>query len=384
MEVVETYVGIDAHKNMCHATVMSPEGDIVGEKRFRTNVKVLEAWVRTLPDDAEFAIESGTPTKRLYWTLKAMGRKVHMAHPAEVRRMMGTKKKTDRTDSAFLADLLRMGRLPVSYVPSPEEDQERQLLRHRMDLGKRRSAVKNQVHAILTSAGISTKEYSDVFGRKGLAMLRDVGLEAHQRYILDNHLRHLELLTSQMEGVERVLAKVASDKPAARTLMQIKGVDFYSALVILSEIGDVTRFPTAKHLTSYAGLVPRVYQSGNVARMGHIHKEGPKTLRSMLVSCANASVRGKGKFQRVYKRLKKRVGHGKAIVAVARRMLMVIFVLLTRGCEYEERDDDLTRSKLRRMDRIARDLPDTDLEDALNGISDNTRKLLTERRTMTN
>jgi hypothetical protein len=101
MEVVETYVGIDAHKNMCHATMMSPEGDVVGEKRFRTNVKVLEAWVRTLPDDAEFAIESGTPTKRLYWTLKAMGREVHMAHPAEVRRMMGTKKKTDRTRSTW-------------------------------------------------------------------------------------------------------------------------------------------------------------------------------------------------------------------------------------------------------------------------------------------
>ena len=118
--------------------------------------------------------------------------------------------------------------------------------------------------------------------------------------------------------------------------------------------------------------------------MGHIHKEGPKTLRSMLVSCANASVRGKGKFQRVYKRLKKRVGHGKAIVAVARRMLMVIFVLLTRGCDYEERDDDLTRSKLRRMDRIASELPDTDLGETMTLISENTRKILIDRTTITN
>jgi transposase len=372
---------------------MSPSGDIVGEKRFRTNTRVLEAWVRTLPDDAEFAIESGTPTKRLYWTLKAMGRNVRMAHPAEVRRMMGTKKKTDRTDSAFLADLMRMGRLPVSYVPDPEEDEKRQLLRHRMDLGKRRSAVKNQIHAILTSASITTSQFSDLFGRGGLAMLQDLELDRHQRFILDNHLRHLELYTAQIKDVERLLAKIASEKPAVRTLMQIKGVDFYSALVILSEIGDVTRFPTAKHLTSYAGLVPRVYQSGNVARMGHIHKEGPKALRTMLVSCANASVRGPGKFQRMYKRLKKRVGHGKAIVAVARKMLVVIFVLLTRGSEYEEREDDLVRKKVRRMEIMARKLPTTDLEETITttdleetitGLSENTRKILTDKTTITN
>ena len=384
MEVVETYVGIDAHKNMCHATVMSPEGDIVGEKRFRTNVKVLEAWARTLPVDAVFAIESGTPTKRLYWTLKAMGRDVRMAHPAEVRRMMGTKKKTDREDSAFLADLLRMGRLPVSYVPDPEKDEERQLVRHRMDLGKKRSAVKNQIHAILSSAGVSTSQFSDLFGRGGLAMLKEVELSVHQRFILDNHLRHLELLTEQIEDVERALAKLASENPAARTIMQIKGVNFYSALVILSEIGDVTRFPTSKHLASYAGLVPRVYQSGNATRMGHIHKQGPKALRTMLISCANASVRGSGKFQRMYRRIKKRKDHGKAIVAVARKMLSVIFVLLTRGCEYEDREDDKVRYKTRRMERIARGVPDVDIENAVAKLSERTKKVLRGDSEITN
>ena len=382
--MVGTYVGIDAHKNMCHATVMSRDGYIVSEKIFSTNVKVLEAWARTHPKDYVYAIEAGTPTKRLYWALKEMGREVHMAHPTEVRRMMGTKKKTDREDSAFLADLLRMGRLPEAYIPDPEKDEERQLLRYRMDLGKKTHVVKNQVHAILTSAGIPTSDFSDLFGEGGSEYLRSVRLHGHQQYILDGHLKQLALLAAQIDEVERALAKIAQKNPSARTLMQMKGISFYSALVILNEIGDVTRFPTAKHLTSYAGLVPRVYQSGNVARTGHIHKQGPKALRWIMVQCANSSVKGPGKFQSIYKRLKKRIGHQKAITAVARRMLAVIFVLLTRGCEYEERDDRNVHVKMRKMERIAKALPGVDMDKTFVGLPENARQLLRGERSITN
>jgi transposase len=374
--VVGTYVGIDVHKNMCHAIVMSQEGSIIGEKIFSTNAKVLEAWVRTHPKDYVYAMESGTPTKRLYWVLKEMGREVHMAHPTEVRRMMGTKKKTDREDSAFLADLLRMNRLPKSYVPDPEANEERQLLRYRMDLAKKVIAVKNQIHAILTAAGVPESEFTDVFGREGLRTLHRIELQGYQKYILDCHLRQFELLNAQIEDVMGALAKLAQKNPAARTLMQIKGIDFYSALVILNEIGDVTRFPTAKHLTSYAGLVPRIYQSGNISRTGHIHKQGPKALRTMMVRCAAASVRGPGKFQRFYERKRKQIGHGKAIVAVARKMLAIVFTLLTRGCEYEERDDRNVHKKMRIMERKAKALPDIDLDSSFAGLPENARQVL--------
>jgi len=362
---------------------MSRDGNIVSEKKFSTNVKVLEAWARTHPKDYVYAMEAGTPTKQLFWALKEMGREVHMAHPAEVRRMMGTKKKTDRADSAFLADLLRMGRLPKAYVPDPEANEERQLLRFRMDLAKKTIVVKNQVHSVLTSAGVTTSEFSDLFGRGGSEMLRKVKLHGHQQYILDGHLKQIELLTAQIEDVERALAKLAQKNPVARTLMQMKGIDFYSALVILNEIGDVTRFPSAKHLTSYAGLVPRNYQSGDVARTGHIHKEGPKALRAIMGQCANAAVKGAGKFQRIYKRLEKRIGHQKAVIAVARRMLSVIFVLLTRGCDYEERDDANVSRKMRRMERMAKALPDVEVDRTFAGLPENARQILRGERSIT-
>ena len=369
---------------MCHATVMSADGTIVSEHRFSTNVKYLETFVKGLDKGCAFAIEAGTGTKRLYWTIRDMGREVHMAHPLEVRRMMGTKKKTDREDSAFLANLLRMGSLPESYVPEPKDDETRQLLRYRIDLGKKMITAKNQVHALLTSAGVSTSGFTDIFGRGGRDMLRMVKLSRQQRYLLNNLLQQLDLLVSQVEDVERGLAKMAQEDPAARSLMHIKGIGFYSALVILSEIGEITRFPTAKHLTSYAGLVPRVHQSGDVARTGRIHKEGPKRLRSTLIQCATASVRGSGRFQKFYKRLKKRRGHSKAIIATARKMLATVFVLLTRGCEYVEVDERNTRKKFMRMDRIAREISDVDIDASLSKLSENAKEVLMGDRSITN
>ena len=362
---------------------MAADGTIVSEHGFPTNVKYLEAFVHGLDGDCTFAIEAGTVTKRLYWAIRDMGRDVHMAHPLEVRRMMGTRKKTDREDSAFLADLLRMGRLPESYVPEPEDDELRQLLRHRIDLGKKIIVVKNQVHAVLTSAGVSTSGYSDIFGRGGREMLSRTELGLHHRYLLDSLLQQLDLLVAQVDDVERGLAKMAQEDPAVRSLMHIKGIGFYSALVILSEIGDITRFPTAKHLTSYAGLVPRVHQSGDVARTGHIHKEGPKRLRSMMIQCASASVRGPGRFQKFYRRLKKRKDHNKAIVATARKMLATVFVLLTRGCEYVEVDEKNVKMKLYRMDRMAMEISDIDIVETISRLSDSAREVLMGERSIT-
>lgn len=371
------YVGIDAHKRMCHATVLSEDGTVVEEIPFPTNVKFLETWARTLPRDSKVAIESSTISKRLARVLIGIGLEVQMAHPLEVRRMGGKKKKTDKEDSALLADLLRMGRLPESYLPTLEEEDRRQILRLRMDLGRKTAVVKNQVHSLLASLGVPTDGYTDLFGKGGRRMLAELELDLQHRFILDMYLQQLDVLVAQIKEVQGVLARMASEDPAARRLMQIKGVDFYSALVILAEVGDVSRFPTAKHLTSYAGLVPRVHQSGNVARTGRIHKEGPKRLRSTMISCANASIKGPGKFQRMYKRLKKRdKSHGKAIVAVARKMLEVVFVLLTRECDYEDSDEVTTARKVRKMERISSEMRDVDVAATIDGLSEKAREIL--------
>ena len=203
------------------------------------------------------ALEASTVAKRLYWHLKSLGLDVGMANPLEVRRRAGNKKKTDAIDSFELADLLRMNRLPEACVPSPELNERRQLLRYRIDLGKKGRLVKNQIHALLVHNGINF-ELSDAFGVTGRERMTRMKLPASQRYLVDGLLSQLDLVGRQIDEVEGQLAEYGSQDPAVQKLMTLPGVDFYSAQVILEEIGDITRFPSEKQLSSYAGLVPRV------------------------------------------------------------------------------------------------------------------------------
>jgi len=363
------YVGIDAHKRDCHATVLNDAGETVSTARFPSTTKALAQWAERLPKGSVLALEASTVAKRIYWHLKEMGLDVRMAHPLEVRRRAGNKKKTDALDSFELADLLRMKRLPEAYVPSPEANERRQVLRYRIDLGKKARLVKNQVHALLVHNGV-TFELSDTFGVEGRSRLERMKLPSSQRYLLDGLLAQLDLLGHQIEEVEGQLAELGSKDPAVQKLMTLPGVDFYSAQIILEEIGDVTRFPTEKQLSSYAGLVPRVMQSGTTLRMGQIHKQGPKALRWILTTCAHSAVKSPGKFQRLFRRWEKRLGKGKAIVAVAHKMIEVIFALLSRGESYSEERAESTRRKLSRMKGLARPLPRPDLSKRVGSLPD--------------
>lgn len=347
------YVGIDAHQRDGRATVLNDTGETVSTARFPTNPKALTQRAERLPKGSVLALEASTVAKRIYWHLKEMDLDVRMAHPLEVCRRAGNKKKTDALDSFELADLLRMKRLPEAYVPSPEANERRQVLRYRIDLGKKARLVQNHIPALLVHHGV-TFELSDTFGVEGRSRLDRMKLPSSQRYLLDGRLAQLDLLGRQIEEVEGQLAELASTDPAVPKLRTLPGIDFYSAQVILEEIGDITRFPTEKQLSSYAGLVPRVMQSGTTWRMGHIHKPGPKALRWILTTCADSAVKSPGKFQRLFRRGETRLGKGKAIVAVAHQMIEGICALLSRGESYSEERAESTRRKLPRMKELAR------------------------------
>ncbi len=186
----------------------------------------------------------------------------------------------------------------------------------------------------------------------------------------------LDLLGRQMEEIEGQLAQIGTREPAVQKLRTLPGIDFYSAQVILEEIGDITRFPSEKKRSSYAGLVPRVAQSGNSLRMGHIRKQGPKALRWILTSCAHSAVKAPGKFPRLFRKWEKRLGQGKAIVAVAHKMLEVIFAMLARNENYSEERPERTHTKLTRMRSKARELPTRDVESRYRGPAPRTAPIL--------
>ena len=363
------YIGIDAHKRMCDVTAISQDKEVLFQERYRTSKRALNELAKRIPDRAKVAVEASTSGKYVARVLIDAGVDVVVAHPAEVRRRMGSTKKTDSLDSRFIAELLRMDWLPRAYLPSKEDDDLRSLLRHRMAIGKKTRAIKTQIHAILQGQGVRLP-FSDIFGKAGSNHLKRIALPTPQQVIFEDLLDQLDLCVRQQKKIEAFLALRARGHEAAKRLMTLPGVNFYSALVILMEIGDVTRFPDAKHLCSYAGLVPRVSQSGNFLHRGGIHKQGPPALRWIMGICANAAARVKNsRWRRDYLRLSKRIGNKKAKVAIARKMLTVVFALLTKNEDYIEMDPSRFGRKIREMNARAKDLPVPNVSERVDQLS---------------
>lgn len=342
------YIGIDVDKDKCNITSIDEKGEEIEQYHIDNKTKNLNKFIKKTPIDAEIAIESSTCSKPIYWMLKKKGLNIHMAAPSKIKLISQSKKKTDPHDSRLLADLLRLNYLPKSYVPTQEIEDLRKLLRHRKSLGEKRTMTKNQIHAILQRNGIK-HGFSDLFGRDGIRFLKQQNLPPLEEIILQGCIRELGFLSYEINITDMKLAEIANNNKHAHLLMSIPGVDYYSALVILSEIGDIYRFPNSKKLVGYAGLAPRVYQSGKTKHHGHISKDGPSILKWVLTLSTHGVIKKPGKLRRFYLRLSKRIGKSKAIVATARKLLIIIYHMLTKQKEYEERDDDLTKRKIKRM-----------------------------------
>lgn len=253
-----------------------------------------------------------------------------MAHPLRLRAIAAARVKTDEIDARTLAHLLRSDLIPAAYIPPPEIREARELFRFRFDLVKQRVALKNRVHALLAKEGL-TSPFTDLFGRHGRQWMAEVPLTYAKRERLDSYLRVLDCLTQEIREADgSIKEKVAAD-PRVRLLTTIPGVGFRIALVILAEIGDVSRFPDANHLVSYAGLAPRVRSSGGKTKLGNITKQGSSALRWALVEAAHVAVHRPGRLQDMHQHLRRGKSSAVAITACARQLLVAIYFMLSRG-----------------------------------------------------
>lgn len=251
-----------------------------------------------------------------------------------------------------LAHLLRADLVAASYVPNKETRARRSLLRHRANLVKTRTEIKNRIHNLLDKYDLKS-DFSDIFGKQGLEWLQGLQLPPIDRTILNSDLALLDSLETQIQNMNIEIAKLACNQEDAKLLMTMPGIDYYSAMIISSEIGDVKRFSTAEKLASWAGLAPSIHQSGSQTKRGHITKQGSRMLRWILVQSAQISHRCDPRFQHMYQRIAARRGNNKAIIAVAREMLTVAYYMLTRREEYRGMDMERYKEKLKRLERIA-------------------------------
>jgi transposase len=287
----------------------------------------LVGYAKGLPRGSKIALEATGSWYYFYEVLEDTGAEIFLAHPLKTKAIASARIKTDKIDSTILAHLLRTNLLPTSYIAPRGIRDIREILRYRASLVSLRTSIKNKVHAILAKNGMAIP-YTDVFGKKAISYLQGLELRPCYRQSLDGYLRLAVTLNTLIQEVTETIEGMVDENPQATLLMTIPGISYYSALLIVSEIEDIDRFPSAKKLCSYAGLVPSVHASGGKIRYGAITKQGSKWLRWILVELSYHFIRGSERLQNLYKRVSRSHGKATARVAVAREMLKIIYYML--------------------------------------------------------
>jgi transposase len=190
-----------------------------------------------------------------------------------------------------------------------------------------------------------------VAGSEAVPAARELELPLEEAEMIDSALRHVEFLDRKIAAVERLIASHALRSIEVRRLMTVPGVNVICAATFLAAVGDIRRFRTARGLVGYLGLDPRVRQSGSEpARGGRISKQGSASVRWALVEAAWSVVHQPGPLHAFYQRIRARRGHGIAVVAVARKLAVLFWCLLSRGEDYAHQQPSLTAKKLRLLE----------------------------------
>ncbi|HEX6012670.1 MAG TPA: IS110 family transposase, partial [Geminicoccaceae bacterium] len=288
-------IGMDVHRDFCEIAI-AQDGSVRTAGRVATEPESLELLARSLCDSDEVAIEATANAVAIARIIEPHVRRVVLANPRAVREK-SRRAKTDRIDARLLAQLLAVGYLDEVWTPDDRTQTRRRLITRRGALVRARTRAKNQVHAVLGRNLLGRPPVSDLFGRKGRAWLADqaAGLPLDERLSVDAGVRQVDFLASEIEQLDRLLGADALSDPDAQRLMTLPGVSVVTAIALLAAIGDITRFPTPRHLVAYLGLDPRVRQSGNEpAKHGRISKQGQVEVRSLLVEAGWQTTRTPG------------------------------------------------------------------------------------------
>ena len=231
-------------------------------------------------------------------------------------------------DAVKLADLL----ISECYVPNNKIMDLRELVRHRLVLVRMKTKLKNSIHGIMLMKGIQVSNAcTHTFTLQYMEKLKELN-----DYRINHYISLIESLEQEIKDVSTKIILLAKENKMAKLLKTIPGIGYYSALFLVSEIDDISRFPDSYHLCSYAGLVPSTHSSGGVTYHGNITKTGSKHLRWIMLECVHAHIRSdkNSNITRFYQRLAKKKGNSKAAVAAASKLLRVVYWIMKEQREY--------------------------------------------------
>jgi transposase len=344
-------IGLDLHREFCEVAVCE-EGLAHGAGRVKTTTEGIEGLAASLQPTDRVVMEVSSSAWEVARRLEGHCQRVVVVSPDDTG-IASARAKTDKIDARTLASLLWKGQLEAVWTPDERVRVLRRRLSRREQLVRSRARAKNEVHAVLMRTLQGKPPCSDIFGVKGRRWIEHLQhrLPVEEAETLESSLRQVEFLRSEIEQVERLVAKQMAAWPEARRLMTVPGVSLITVATFLAAVGDIRRFMSSRKLVAYLGLDPRVRQSGEQpARPGRISKRGSSATRWVLVEAAWSAVNQPGPLRAFYLRIKGRRGHGKAIVATARKLAVLFWCMLTRSEDYAHQQPSLTARKMRLLE----------------------------------
>ena len=369
--------GLDVHPDSVVVTVLltAPDGTVTKHQQtfgaFTPELLRLADWLKSHAV-TQAAMESTGAYWKPVWNLLEDQLTLVLVNAQHLKRVPG--RKTDVSDSEWLADLLRHGLMRASFVPARPQRELRELVRHRGGYVDRAAQVKNELQEVLECANLKlARVATDITGVSALAMLRgllagetsaerlaelargrlrskkpqlvqalDGRMASHHRLILSQLLADLEWCEEQIAEVSAEIGRrLTTEEPILKRLDEIPGVNRRIAEVIVAEAGtDMSRFPTAGHFVSWSGFCPGNNQSGGQRRGARV-RPGDRTLKRAVMEAAHAGSRKKGSFLKArYHRLAGRRGSKRAKVAVGRCILKSVYHMLANGTHYQDLGQD--------------------------------------------
>lgn len=307
-------IGCDLHSRYQVVAGLEAETGEIVTRRLEHEDGEARRFYAQLPKRSLIGIEATGCTQWFERMLAEMGHELWVGDPCEIRARVVRRQITDTRAAEHLLDLLLTERFPRIWVPTPEERDLRQLLRHRDRLVRIRTSVKNQLQFLARSQGVYRR------GEAG-----ELGLDvwaSRRREELSQLFDHLE---PRIAVLDRAVAAEAGRRPEVVQLMKQKGVGPVVGLAFVLTVGPVERFRTSRQLVSYLGLNPSEHSSGGHQRLGHISKQGNSMMRWLLVEAGQTAARFDPELRRRYLRLKFRRGAKVAKVAVARRLAVRLY-----------------------------------------------------------
>ena len=322
------YVGIDFHRRRSVIVRKSAAGEKLSSVRVVNDPWAIAEVVAAAGPEPEVVIEA---TYGWYWIvdwLQAQGAKVHLANPSGLN--WGKRRvKTDERDANDLVDMLRLGLLPEAWIAPPATRELRELVRYRAKLVALRSGLKAQVHAVMAKEGV-LPNVTDMFCAAGNRQLDEMALGDVYTIRVESLRDLIEVYDREVAMLEHKIRERLQGDRGYRAVQAINGIGPTMAAILVAEIGDVTRFRSPAALCSWAGLTPKHKESDTTVHRGEMTKQGSRLVRWAVIE-GTVRYHGGTKLAADYHRIAERRGKNRATVAIARKILTLVYYGLRDG-----------------------------------------------------